>query len=482
MSRVMVVDDEAEIVEILKLALEDQGYEVSTAGGGEECLEKLLKEKPDVLLLDIMLPGITGLTVLKKIKEKYPEIAVIMITAYASLDSAVEAMNHGASHYLTKPLNLYDLKLVVKSVLEKRSLEMEVRRTKDFLEGIIESSPDSIITTDPKGIITSYNKGAEELFGWKEKEALGKSITGFYPPAVKKARSQWVVELQRGGSVRNKGVKMYDKEGAPVDVSLSLSLLKDGEKKPMGVIEIARDVRGEVRAEEEMMRKFMKYRVDLGNVYLVKENSLDRGLDVFTDMVGCGYSGVIISRDHPEDLVAQAYKSQVYWLTERNNEKAVSPEPEKFIRALENLLSLNKVVLLDRFDYLVSKNGFDKALSVIQELNELFYVERGVLIISLDPQTLDAREARLLEKETKSVKLKKAPAFPEDLRELLKFVYQMNKAGVKPPYKEVVKKFSITRTTARRRIRELKARGLMNEAKRGRSKVLELTPEGLEYF
>jgi predicted transcriptional regulator len=149
---------------------------------------------------------------------------------------------------------------------------------------------------------------------------------------------------------------------------------------------------------------------------------------------------------------------------------------------LENLLSINKAILLDRLDYLISKNGFDETLLLIQKLNDLFYVERGVLLISLDPQTLGSRELRLLEKETKGVRLKKAPVFPEDLREILKFIYGMNKAGEKPPYKEVVKKFNVTRTTARKKIRELKARGLITEAKKGRSKVLELTPEGLEYF
>jgi PAS domain S-box-containing protein len=367
-------------------------------------------------------------------------------------------------------------------VLEKRRLELEVKKTKDFLKGIIESSPDSIITTDLEGRITSFNRGAEEIFGYKAGEVLGRSILDFYPPMLRATREKWIEELKKGGAVRNKRIRLYGKKKRPVDLSLSAALLRGAGEAPAGVVEIGRDISGEVKAEEEMMRKFLKYKIELGNVYLVKERKPEKAVDVFLDMVSCGYKGAVISRDHLEEVKKSSFDVKFLWLAEREYSNAIYPAPRAILRAMEELLAMNKTILLDRLDYLIARQGFKNVLRLVQELRELFYVERGVLIISLDPGTLHGRELRLLEKETREVKLRKAPAFPEDLRELLRFVYQQNKLGVKPPYKEVAKKLGVTRTTARRKIRELRAKGLLTEAKKGRFKVLEITPEGLEYF
>jgi DNA-binding NtrC family response regulator len=124
--KVMVVDDEHLIRWSLEQNLKKQGYEVLTAGSGEEALKILRGETPELMLLDIKLPGIDGMEVLEKIKEMGEEIIVIMVTALGVLETAVKAMQLGAYDYVNKPFNLDELAIIIKKALETRELKKEV--------------------------------------------------------------------------------------------------------------------------------------------------------------------------------------------------------------------------------------------------------------------------------------------------------------------------------------------------------------------
>jgi DNA-binding NtrC family response regulator len=125
-SKILVVDDEHLIRWSLEQNLKKQGYEVFTASNGEEALKLAQEEQPDLILLDIQMPGLTGLEVLEKVKETDEDIAVIMITAQGGLETAVTAMRMGAYDYINKPFNLDELAIVIRKALETSSLKREV--------------------------------------------------------------------------------------------------------------------------------------------------------------------------------------------------------------------------------------------------------------------------------------------------------------------------------------------------------------------
>ena len=102
-AKVLLVDDETGILDTLRILFRGEGYEVFTALGGEEALGILSSEKPDLVVTDIRMPGTSGLEVLARSKETDPEIPVILMTAQASLQSAVRAVNEGAYYYIQKP-------------------------------------------------------------------------------------------------------------------------------------------------------------------------------------------------------------------------------------------------------------------------------------------------------------------------------------------------------------------------------------------
>ncbi|RME33438.1 MAG: sigma-54-dependent Fis family transcriptional regulator [Deltaproteobacteria bacterium] len=124
--RILVVDDEQLIRWSLEQNLSKQGYDVVTAASGEDALRIVQQDAPDLVLLDIQLPGMNGLEVLEKIKDQDDDIIVIMVTALGVLETAVKAMRLGAYDYINKPFNLDELAIVIKKAFETKDLRREV--------------------------------------------------------------------------------------------------------------------------------------------------------------------------------------------------------------------------------------------------------------------------------------------------------------------------------------------------------------------
>jgi len=144
LNKILVVDDEHLIRWSLEQNLKKQGYEVITAGTGEDALQMVREQQPDLVLLDIQLPGISGIEVLERVKDLDEEIIVVMLTAHGGLETAVNAMRLGAYDYVSKPFNLDELSIIIKKALENSDLKQEVVRlrteTKKTAPNIIGSS------------------------------------------------------------------------------------------------------------------------------------------------------------------------------------------------------------------------------------------------------------------------------------------------------------------------------------------------------
>jgi DNA-binding NtrC family response regulator len=130
----LVVDDDQEFRDTLRSRLARQGFEVRTAAGGEEALALAEQRNFDVAIFDMMMPGMTGLELLKRFKESHPECEIILLTGQGSIETAVEAMKLGAYDYLQKPFPLKDLESVAIKAFERRSLRKENTQLKAALQ------------------------------------------------------------------------------------------------------------------------------------------------------------------------------------------------------------------------------------------------------------------------------------------------------------------------------------------------------------
>jgi DNA-binding NtrC family response regulator len=140
---ILIVDDEKIVRDSLFHWFEEEGYNVDTAEDGESALKKYEKGKYDLLLLDMMMPGMSGIDLLTKIKSIDKESLVILITAFASVPTAITALKQGAYDYVTKPVDPDELTHLVKKALEQKSLKQENKILKESIEEIIR--PDNLI-------------------------------------------------------------------------------------------------------------------------------------------------------------------------------------------------------------------------------------------------------------------------------------------------------------------------------------------------
>ncbi len=123
--KILIVDDERSMRDVLSIMLKRAGYGVTVASDGEEAIAHIDKELFDLVITDLKMPKAGGLEVLKAVKESSPESVVLIITAYASTESVVEAMKLGAYDYLTKPFQVDEVQLIIRNALEKRRLSTE---------------------------------------------------------------------------------------------------------------------------------------------------------------------------------------------------------------------------------------------------------------------------------------------------------------------------------------------------------------------
>lgn len=133
--RILIIDDEEVLQDVLSSLLAQEGYETLSARSGEEGLTLMRREAVDLVLLDLMLPTMSGLEVLRQITHEDPEQIVIVITAYSSVESAIEAMKGGAFHYIPKPFKNEEVLLTIRRGLEQRRLRTENRTLKRKLAG-----------------------------------------------------------------------------------------------------------------------------------------------------------------------------------------------------------------------------------------------------------------------------------------------------------------------------------------------------------
>ena len=146
-ARILVVDDEEIVVKSCLRILGEGDYDAEGVESGEEALRRIEERPYDVLILDIMMPKVDGLEVLRSVKESHPDIDVIMVTGLSQIETAVRAMKLGAFDYLSKPFDPDELKVVVGRALERRRLLQENLGLKSEMssryrmENIIGSSP-----------------------------------------------------------------------------------------------------------------------------------------------------------------------------------------------------------------------------------------------------------------------------------------------------------------------------------------------------
>ncbi|RMF58945.1 MAG: sigma-54-dependent Fis family transcriptional regulator [Calditrichaeota bacterium] len=147
-TRILIVDDEQDSLDLMHELFEQNGYETFTAHNGVEALEIIRENEPDIMISDMVMPEMGGLELMDVVSQKYPDISVIMITAYGTIETAVEAMRKGAKDYILKPLRLEEILAKVETISQLKFLQRENRQLRENLSE--KYNFDKIIGKNPK--------------------------------------------------------------------------------------------------------------------------------------------------------------------------------------------------------------------------------------------------------------------------------------------------------------------------------------------
>src|SRR5262245_38154176 len=258
----LVVDDETSITITLSELLRREGYRVNTANSGAEALDLISATDYDLVIVDLHMKGIDGMTVLDELRRQWPLTPGIVLTGYASLDSAIAAMRQGVNDYLIKPSEIAEFRLAVRRGLEQRRVLLAERDTQGGLQraaeelashlaAIVESSDDAIISKSLGGTILTWNKAAERMFGYTAEEVIGKSIMILVAPERTEEEPEILEKLRRGDHVDHFETVRVGKDGQRHDISLSVSPIRGKDGTVIAASSIARDITDRKRAETE---------------------------------------------------------------------------------------------------------------------------------------------------------------------------------------------------------------------------------------
>ncbi len=225
---ILIVDDDPRFCESLEGLLSDQGYKMQTSNSGEEAVECLAKNSFNLVLLDIVLPDMDGHKIMDYINSQSPETLVIVITGYASIESAIESLRRGGYDYLRKPFEPDELSTTVKNALDKRRSKRDSEMAKEALREsekryrlLFEHSPIGTSLASADGKVISINKAMETITGYSLEELKKINLADTYEnPEDRRALLE---AINRYGSVVDYPVRLKRKDGTLYDVLLTIS-------------------------------------------------------------------------------------------------------------------------------------------------------------------------------------------------------------------------------------------------------------------
>ena len=260
--KILIVDDESDIALILRLHLEDAGYLTTRARDGIEALELLTCDSYDLMLLDIRMPRMDGMELLKQASRLHPTLPIIMMTAHGSEHIAVEAMKRGAADYITKPFNSEELLKSIHRVLtlakarrENLLLQQRLEEERQMSQAIFQGMADLLVAVDRQGRVITLNRCGMELLGISREEAVGRPLMELIRTDIPVAQLPHQVVLTTGTPCLDVAFVLKSTRGdLPMLSSGTVLLGSDGEVA--GSIIIARDISA-LRALEQEKEDFV---------------------------------------------------------------------------------------------------------------------------------------------------------------------------------------------------------------------------------
>lgn len=244
---ILVINDFSDSLDVMSTLLKLDGYSVCTASDGMEGLNVARDVRPTLIISDVAMPGLDGIELSRRIAAdaQLRATPVLLVSAMRKdSQSVAEGLRAGARDYLEVPYEADLFRAKVELLVNQRKSEEKL----SHLAAIVESFDDAIISYSLSGIVTSWNRGAENIFGYTETEAIGRSVTLMFPPNHQD-QIHFLEIIERGESIRNYETVRMHKDEHLVYVSIAYSSINDSTGNITGISTIVRDISERKRIE-----------------------------------------------------------------------------------------------------------------------------------------------------------------------------------------------------------------------------------------
>ena len=196
---ILVIDDELRVRQACRRVLEPQGYQVTEAANGREGLRAIYQDPPDLVLVDLMMPVMDGMEVLAASRKDHPDLAFVVITGYATMERAVEALQQGADDFLPKPFKPQDLRLVVERALKRVRTLSHMAIEKSRTRALVESMTNGVLVLDAGGRVAFANPALRAFLNCQHRDCQGLEVDEVLPCAEVVASFRQVLSQPQPG-------------------------------------------------------------------------------------------------------------------------------------------------------------------------------------------------------------------------------------------------------------------------------------------
>ncbi|MHA1168116.1 MAG: PAS domain S-box protein [Candidatus Hodarchaeales archaeon] len=277
---ILIVDDDDSTCRTLVNIFIREGYEIEIAGTAQEAIAKAKDKFFNVALLDIKLPDMEGVELITPLKEIHPDISVMMMTGFASVETAVRALNTGATAYVIKPLNMDEVLSIVKKAIDKQYLVTETKRlhnkvqqelierklaekalqeAKEKFQMLVEKLEEGVIFKDTEGFISFVNPKTTEILGYKEEELIGKHWSHYISTEnLSKAKAEPKKDPKESSSINE--VSVQTKDGPPILITIKTTPIFSKNREYQGTLCVFTDITERKRIENALKKSEERYR------------------------------------------------------------------------------------------------------------------------------------------------------------------------------------------------------------------------------
>jgi two-component system phosphate regulon sensor histidine kinase PhoR len=240
--RILVVDDEERLRQVCQRVLSPLGHKVTEAPDGASGLEAIERDKPDLVLVDLMMPVMDGMEFLANARERHPDLTFVVITGYATLEKAVEAMKEGADDFLAKPFKPQELKLVVDRVLKKVRTVQDMAIEKSRTRVLVNSMTNGVMVVDAEGKVALMNPALARLTGWETADPVGLDVSQAIPCDQVAQSLNSILTSQLGQAEPDDCQITLGSEEEPVHLQVHCAPFVDGRGNLVGALAVMDDI------------------------------------------------------------------------------------------------------------------------------------------------------------------------------------------------------------------------------------------------